>query len=146
MCTKTRAIALGCKVDGSYSDNQLVKYSDLSPAKLVVSPTILRWTRSDNGQGKEVQVTNSSNIEYQIKMDQYSANIGGLQVDMGSITVSLISSSGLTSRFRVTGKCKYFNGSATIQGGVYMLGGTVTFSASGYKSVSLSCTGNYTLM
>ena len=31
MCTKARAIALGCKVSGSYSDNQLVKYSDLSP-------------------------------------------------------------------------------------------------------------------
>lgn len=32
-CTKSRAVILGCKVSGSYSDNQLVKYSDLSKSE-----------------------------------------------------------------------------------------------------------------
>lgn len=32
-CTKSRAVTLGCKVSGSYSDNQLVKYSDLSKSE-----------------------------------------------------------------------------------------------------------------
>ena len=30
MCTKSRAVTLGCDVNGSYDGNQLVKYSDLS--------------------------------------------------------------------------------------------------------------------
>lgn len=30
MCTKSRAVTLGCDVSGSYDSNQLVKYSDLS--------------------------------------------------------------------------------------------------------------------
>ena len=146
MCTKSRAVELGCIVGGSYSDNQLVKYSDLSPAKLTATPTSLRWSQSNDGQSQEVQVSNASNISYQVDMDQYSANIGGPKVDMGSISVQLVSSSGLTSMFKITGKCRFFNGSATVMGGVYMLGGTVIFSASGFKSVSVSCFGNYTIM
>ena len=31
-CTKSRAIALGCNVAGTYTDNQLVRKEDLSPA------------------------------------------------------------------------------------------------------------------
>ena len=71
MCTKARAVALGCKVGGSYSDNQLVKYSDLSPNKVIVSFYIdtrlyyaeARGSYTCNGSTYNVSV-DTNNINY----------------------------------------------------------------------------------
>lgn len=40
-CTKSRAVTLGCRVSGSYSDNQLVKYSDLSKSVTYYTATFI---------------------------------------------------------------------------------------------------------
>ena len=52
MCTKSRAVTLGCDVNGSYDSNQLVKYSDLSPSLVDIyfyleyhDRTRLKWYR-----------------------------------------------------------------------------------------------------
>ena len=40
-CTKARAVYLGCSVSGSYDDNQLVKYSDLSKSVTYYTATFI---------------------------------------------------------------------------------------------------------
>ena len=84
MCTKSRAVALGCKVSGSYSDNQLVKYSDLSVQSEKVNfllETELFWAKATgsytcNGSNYQVSI-DSDNIQYSKSFDKINSfNLG----------------------------------------------------------------------
>ena len=70
MCTKSRAIALGCKVSGSYTDNQLVKYSDLSPNDIIVS--FYLYTRLYYAEARGSYTCNGST--YNVSVDTNNIN------------------------------------------------------------------------
>ena len=58
--TKTRAIALGCKVSGTYETNQLVRYSDLSKAWTRPSNVTIYYALGNGTAGWQAQMLKSS--------------------------------------------------------------------------------------
>ena len=77
MCTKSRAIALGCRVSGSYTDNQLVKYSDLSPNIINLTIQIRAFV---GGRYNE-----NDDCEIQIQFNPTSSFTGIVEFDFSGI-------------------------------------------------------------
>ena len=85
-CTKSRAEALGCTVNGSYSTNQLVQETDLSAGKVTLKVTM-------NGLGYSVRAEGTTlNMNGTITIPKSEVDLVLTNTGLGSTTGVSISS------------------------------------------------------